>query len=121
MWHVETEIDYQPDDSGAGAGAGIEWYGGLQEKKLTFEEWNDASNHGHIKDKPTLPTVLKIPRDLQEGKRLLKLQRCKNGGKNGGKKGGAATWSADGIRRPVHCRVPWSADGKRRRSTQRKF
>ena len=72
MWPVvETKLDYQPEDSGAGAD--IEWYGGLQEKKLTFEEWNDTN-------KPTLPTVLKIPRELQEGKRLLKLQKCKNGG-----------------------------------------
>ena len=89
MWHVETAIDYQPEelnsDSGAGAGAGVEssvvvYHDGLQEKKLTWEEWNDASNHGHIKNKPTVPNFLKIPRELQEGKRLLQLQRSANGG-----------------------------------------
>ena len=36
MWHVETKLDYQPEDSGAGAG--IEYHGGLQEKMLTWEE-----------------------------------------------------------------------------------
>ena len=55
---MDTSIDYQSEelnsDSGAGSGAGVEWnvvvyHGGLQEKKLTWEEWNDASNHGHIK------------------------------------------------------------------------
>ena len=97
MWHVATAIDWQPEelDSGAGAGAGVEWnvvvyHGALQEKKLTWEEWNVASNHGHIKNKPTLPKVLKIPRELQEGKRLLQQQRCKNGGEKDGAATGAS-------------------------------
>ena len=99
MWHVvERMLDYQPEDSGAGAG--IEWYGGVQEKKLTWEEWN-------IKDKPTLLKILKIPRELQEGRRLLQLQRGENGGlatiashspqlANGGLVGGLATITSHG-------------------------
>ena len=65
MWHVDTKLDYQLENQPENLQV---YYGGVQEKKLTWEEWN-------IKDKPTLPKVLKIPRKLQEGRWLLQLQR----------------------------------------------
>ena len=70
MWHAETKLDYQLENQPENLQV---YYGGVQKKMLTREEWN-------IKGKPTLPKVLKIDRDLQEGRRLLKLQKSANGG-----------------------------------------
>jgi hypothetical protein len=103
MWHeVEFKLDVQvnvqpenlqPENMQV-------YYGGVQERQLTWEEWSTGG-------KPTLPKVLKIDPDLQEGSRLLQLQKCKNGGLatvashgpqlgNGGLVGGLATVASHG-------------------------